>query len=104
MSKAEASEARQSPRHASARTVEQVRAEFRRRGISIASWARARGFDRQLVYRVLAHRGACVRGESHDIAVALGLKEGQTRQIDDLDAWLRGEERVAETANEGSVD
>lgn len=66
------------------RTGEQVRDEFMRRGLSISEWARARGYSAQLVYQVLAGRKRCLRGQSHAIAVTLGLKEGLVGSIDDI--------------------
>ena len=57
--------------------AEQVRAEFRRRGQSFAEWARERGFSRQLVSAVVAGHRKCLRGDSHRIAVLLGIKEGE---------------------------
>jgi hypothetical protein len=33
----------------------------------------------QLTYQVLAGKKRCLRGQSHDIAVMLGLKAGQLR-------------------------
>lgn len=58
------------------KTPEEVRAEFDRLGVSIAAWARKHGFKRGLVYEVLAKRRKCKRGNSHKIAVLLGLKDG----------------------------
>lgn len=43
-------------------------------GISVAEWAHANNFNLQLVYRVLNGTCKASRGESHKIAVALGLK------------------------------
>lgn len=51
-----------------------VKADFEQRGVTIADWAEHRGFSRALVYAVLAGRKRCIRGESHRIAVALGIK------------------------------
>jgi len=59
------------------RTPEEVRREFERKGISIASWASANGFSSGLVVEVLAGRKKGVRGQSHKIAVKLGLKRGE---------------------------
>lgn len=53
-----------------------VRREFEMRGLSIAQWARENDFSPSLVYRVLKGEGAPLRGQSHVIAVRLGLKEG----------------------------
>ena len=63
-----------------------VRSIFAESGISIAEWARAEGFSTALVYQVIEGKRQCVRGQSHRIAVALGLKPGV---ICDL-AELRG--------------
>lgn len=60
----------------SLRTAEEARAEFQRQGLSISSWAIANGFSTNLVFEVLAGRKKCLRGQSHNIAVKLGLKAG----------------------------
>ena len=54
----------------------QVREEFAVLGLSISAWARAHGYSAQLVYQVLTGRKRCLRGQSHQIAVRLGLKRG----------------------------
>lgn len=59
------------------RTPDDVRAELKRQGVSITSWATANGFSTNLVIEVLAGRKKCTRGQSHNIAVKLGLKEGE---------------------------
>lgn len=59
------------------KTPEMVRAEFLRSGQSFAEWARQHGFSRHLVCMVLAGRAQGRRGKSHQIAVLLGLKEGE---------------------------
>lgn len=56
------------------RTLEQARTWFPQHGISIASWAVERGFNVHLVYDVLHGRNKGTFGQSHRIAVALGLK------------------------------
>lgn len=58
------------------RTPEQARAELERKGVSIAAWAMANKFNPNLVHEVLAGRKKGVRGQSHNIAVKLGLKAG----------------------------
>ena len=58
------------------KTPAQARAEFERRGVSIAAWARDHGVSRSLVYEILAGRKRCHRGDSHRIAVLLGMKDG----------------------------
>lgn len=55
-------------------TLDQVRLGFIARGESIADWSRERGFDPETVYRVLSGRTLALRGKSHHIAVALGIK------------------------------
>lgn len=63
-----------SPADTFAKRALAVRAQFVASGTSIAEWAKERGFSRNLVQQVLAGNRACIRGESHRIAVALGLK------------------------------
>ncbi|WP_307616566.1 DNA-binding protein [Variovorax boronicumulans] len=58
------------------RTLDQAKADFVRAGISVAEWARDRGFSESLVRSILAGRRKCLRGQSHAIAVALGVKRG----------------------------
>lgn len=60
----------------SLRTADDVRAELKRKGVSVSSWAVANGFSTTLVFEVLAGRKKCIRGQAHNIAVKLGLKEG----------------------------
>lgn len=43
-------------------------------GISMKSWAEARGFNPTLVYQILTGRRKCLRGQSHNIARELGMK------------------------------
>lgn len=70
-------------------TAEQIREEFKRNGISIASWATANGFNTNLVLEVLAGRKKAIRGQSHQIAVRLGLKEGAVTTARDFDPRAR---------------
>ena len=58
-------------------TIEEVRNEFNRRGVSISAWARANQVSEQLTYQVLSGKKRCLRGQSHDIAVLLGIKAGE---------------------------
>lgn len=51
-----------------------ARDRFEASGTNISEWARARGFSVSLVQSVLAGNRACRRGDSHAIAVALGMK------------------------------
>lgn len=61
----------------SLRTPAEARAELQRKGISISQWAAANGFSVNMVFEVLAGRKKGVRGQAHNIAVKLGLKEGE---------------------------
>jgi len=47
---------------------------FRAEGINVREWSAQRGFNPGLVYSVLRGERKCLRGQSHDVAVALGLK------------------------------
>jgi len=47
---------------------------FRDQGVSVRAWAKERGFNPGLVYSVLRGERKCLRGQSHAVAVALGLK------------------------------
>lgn len=59
------------------RTAQDVRNDFIRKGISIASWARKNGFDKATVSQVLNGSNAATRGSGHKIAVMLGIKDGE---------------------------
>lgn len=59
-------------------TSDQVRDLFEINGESIAQWARQRGFSPALVYRVLRGETTAVRGKTHEIAIALGIKRAPT--------------------------
>lgn len=58
------------------KTLAEARAEFHRSGKSVVSWAKAHGFCVNLVYMVLAGKRPGLRGQSHRIAVLLGIKDG----------------------------
>ena len=45
-------------------------------GISVSQFAREHGFSRAIVYELLAGRKRGLRGQAHNIAVALGMKRG----------------------------
>ena len=45
-------------------------------GITIAQWAREHQFSEPLVREILAERKKSMSGQSHNIAVALGMKRG----------------------------
>lgn len=59
------------------RTPEDIKAEFRRKGISVSAWAVANGVTPNIVYDLLAGRRNPTRGQTHNIAVKLGLKQGE---------------------------
>src|SRR6185369_7841127 len=48
--------------------------EFLESGTCVAEWARQKGFNPRLVYQVLAGKRKCLRGQSFQIARALGMK------------------------------
>jgi len=77
-----------------------IRQEFARRGVSISAWARTHGYSRQLVYQVLAGRKRCVRGQSHEIAVRLGLKTGVIGTVADIDALASNSSRLSREKEE----
>ncbi len=58
------------------KTPDEVKLEFRKKGISIADWSRKNGFTPELVYQVLGAKHIPFRGLSHQIAVKLGIKDG----------------------------
>jgi gp16 family phage-associated protein len=51
-----------------------IKAQFQKEGISVAEWARARGYKLRTVYAVINGRLKCQRGIGHQIAIDLGLK------------------------------
>ena len=56
---------------------QEVKEEFKRKGLSIAAWSRQHGLHQSLVYEILAGRKKCHRGQSHKCAVLLGIKAGE---------------------------
>ena len=61
---------------ASVNTPKDVRKKLDRIGKPISAWARENGYTPSLVYEVLRGR-ACKHGKSHEIAVLLGMKDGE---------------------------
>lgn len=61
------------------KTPEQVKKQFEREGRAIADWARDNGYHCVAVYRVLNGFTKAKRGQAHEIAVKLGLKEDPAR-------------------------
>jgi gp16 family phage-associated protein len=59
------------------RSAKEVRADFDKRGITVADFAREHGFKQPgIVYQVLAGKKKGRRGEAHRAAVLLGMKKG----------------------------
>ena len=63
------------------KTRSQIRTEFAEKGWSITGWARQHGYSPVMVSDIINDNEAnpkrkCLRGESHNIAVSLGLKQG----------------------------
>jgi len=61
---------------AKVKTPDQAMAEFHRTGKSVSSWAKEHGFNTNMVYGILKGERKCLRGQSHRIAVLLGIKDG----------------------------
>ena len=59
------------------KTPQEVREELRRKGVSITQWAVGNKFSPNLVFAVLSGSRTPTRGQTHNIAVALGLKAGE---------------------------
>jgi gp16 family phage-associated protein len=55
---------------------QQKLAEMRAAGVSVSQWSRDNDFSRDVVNAVLYGRCACLHGQAHAVAVALGIKEG----------------------------
>ena len=68
------------------KTRAQVRKEFADKGWSISGWARQHGYSPVMVSDIINDNEAnpkrkCLRGESHNIAVSLGLKHGTVSRL-----------------------
>lgn len=66
-----------------------VKQIFDESGVSVAEWARTNGFSSALVYQVLEGNRKCLRGQSHQIALALGIKKGTPMDVKQLSQKLR---------------
>lgn len=77
--------------------LRQAREAFSASGISVASWARQNRFSAPLVYAVLQGRNQATRGESHRIAVALGIKPAPREPLLSL---LRGHPAAEDAGNQ----
>ncbi|HHL1989604.1 MULTISPECIES: DNA-binding protein [Acinetobacter calcoaceticus/baumannii complex] len=60
------------------KSIKQVKDDFLISGKSIAEWSRENNFSPDLVYRILKNNRIPRRGESHKIAVQLGIKSQKT--------------------------
>lgn len=58
------------------KTAAEARAWFSEQGLSISEWCREHGFGLSLTRQILAGGKPCHRGQSHQIAVKLGMKAG----------------------------
>lgn len=56
------------------KTAQEAWEQLRDRGISARDWALQNGFEPTLVYSVLSGKRKCLRGKSHQVAKALGVK------------------------------
>lgn len=56
------------------KSTSEVWEDLRQQGQSAREWALQHGFEPTLVYSVLSGSRKCLRGKSHEVAKALGLK------------------------------
>ena len=63
------------------KSIKQVRDEFINSGTTISEWARDNNFSPDLVYRIFKNNKVPQRGESHKIAVKLGIKEQKNHEL-----------------------
>ncbi|WP_423395605.1 DNA-binding protein [Burkholderia sp. LMG 21824] len=63
------------------KTREEVLAEFDRRGMSIADWAKGHNLPATIVRGLLTGRVRGRRGAAHRAAVLLGIKEGMIDEV-----------------------
>lgn len=59
------------------KTREEVLAEFARKGLSIAKWAKEHELAPSVVHAVLKYGRPARIGQSHKAAVLLGIKDGE---------------------------
>lgn len=68
-------------KNARIKTPEEVKADFLRRGESIAAWCKRNNVSPPAAYRVLREPNMrATRGECHRAAVLLGLKAGEVME------------------------
>lgn len=56
------------------KTPNEVKEEFRSKGLTFNAWAREHGFSPMAVHRVISGKTKCWYGNGHKIAVMLGMK------------------------------
>lgn len=56
------------------KSTSEVWKDLRQQGQSARDWALQHGFEPTLVYSILSGNRKCLRGKSHEVAKALGLK------------------------------
>lgn len=56
---------------------EQAEENLSRMGLSVRGWALRNGFSPQLVRDVITGKRSCRFGKSHNVAVLLGIKDGE---------------------------
>lgn len=59
------------------RTVQEIRAEWLRKGLTQNDWAKKHGFVPSAVSQVLNGQNSGRKGVGHKIAVLLGIKDGE---------------------------
>jgi gp16 family phage-associated protein len=63
------------------KTLEEVRAEFDRSGLTVSLWAAEHDIPRHVVAGVLQGKLKGRRGYAHNAAVLLGLKDGVVAEM-----------------------
>ena len=63
-------------KHQKVKTAAEARAWFNEQGLSVSEWCREHGFGVSLVREILTGHKPCTRGQSHQVAVLLGMKHG----------------------------
>lgn len=58
------------------KTIQEVREDFSRKGLTIRQWAMQKGVNEKTVYAVIEGLNKGKYGAAHEVAVLLGLKEG----------------------------
>lgn len=64
------------------KTIAEAKAEMVRRGQTVADWARKHEVSAVMVRKILSGTVKCNYGESHKIAVLLGIKDGVIEKAD----------------------